>query len=97
MNAAATRPPRMGWTYCIRDDASQAVKIGFSRDPERRLRQLQTANPNRLRLVSAMFSTDEFERMMHRSFAVHAKGGEWFDDSEGQVSALMARAAEGAR
>lgn len=87
--------PRFGWTYCIRDDVSRAVKIGFSQNPRRRLRQLQTANPNRLRMVAAIYSTDAFERLIHRSFASDRRAGEWFDDTEEQVSTIMELAARG--
>ncbi|WP_423209054.1 hypothetical protein E2976_17545 [Paracoccus yeei] len=80
---------RQGWVYCIRDDASQAVKIGFSRNPERRFRQIQTANPNKLRMVAMMEAVEAFEQFLHWSHASRRMSGEWFDDADGTVSAIF--------
>jgi len=85
---------RYGWVYCIRDDTAQAVKIGFSRNPKRRIAQLQTANPTRLRLIGVMESVEAFEQFMHWTHRERRLYGEWFDDADEGVSnifALMAR------
>lgn len=59
------------------------VKIGISRDPSARLRQLQLANPGEVRLIhTRVFSTRpgaiKVERSLHKRFADHRLLGEWF-------------------
>lgn len=87
---------RQGWVYCIRDDASRAVKIGFSRNPERRFAQLQTANPNRLRFIGAHKAVEAFEGFLHWSNRDRRISGEWFDDEDFCVSDVFRMMAEGA-
>ena len=84
---------RQGWVYCIRDDAAQAVKIGFSRNPSRRFRQIQTANPNKLRMVAVMQAVEAFEQFLHLSHAERRLSGEWFDDTDGGVSSIFSMTA----
>lgn len=81
---------RRGWVYCIRDDASEAVKIGFSNNPARRFKQIQTANPNRLRFVAAMEAVEAFEQFLHWSHRARRMSGEWFDDRDAGVSSVFA-------
>ncbi len=66
----------MGW-----DDK---IKIGISRDPERRRRQLQLANPGEVRILhqrefSTRPSAMRVERALHNRYAAHRLLGEWFD------------------
>lgn len=86
---------RRGYVYCIRDDEADAVKIGFSKNPISRLRQLQTANSRRLRLLCVFDTTQAFERSLHRSFAGRRLHGEWFRDEDRRVSRLLRMAAGG--
>ena len=80
---------RPGWVYAIRDDHSEAVKIGFSVNPSRRFGQLQTANPNPLRFIGAMPSVEAFERLLHWTYRERRRAGEWFDDADGEVSNIL--------
>ena len=43
--------------YIIQSDVSGNIKIGRSKDPQKRLKQLQTGNPNKLKLI-AEFKSD---------------------------------------
>ncbi|WP_423208770.1 GIY-YIG nuclease family protein [Paracoccus yeei] len=81
---------RQGWVYCIRDDASGTVKIGFSKNPERRFRQIQTSFPFKLRLIATIPAVEAFEQFLHWSHASRRLTGEWFDDADGSVSNLFA-------
>jgi len=93
MNAPAMIPSgyrRCGFVYCIRNDAAGAVKIGFSKNPMRRIKQLQTASPSRLRLVGMLESAQAFETALHEEYAHRRISGEWFDDSDTQISTIMA-------
>lgn len=63
--------------YFIR--SPQAIKIGISKNPARRLSVLQTSHPDRLDLVATCEGGRELERDYHLRFAAHRHGkGEWF-------------------
>ena len=97
MNAPALIPSetlptlidRAGYVYAIRSDATEAVKIGFSASPIRRLRQLQTGSPDRLRILCAIPALQEYESTLHTMFAARRKHGEWFDDADREVSSTL--------
>lgn len=80
---------REGWVYFLRDDEARAVKIGFSRDPIRRIQQIQTSNPNRLRLLGAIRSVEAFEQFLHWSNRDRRMSGEWFNDTDGGLSSIL--------
>ena len=70
--------------YFIQAKATGAVKVGKSDDPQRRLRQLQTGNPNTLRVI--LFAPDRGcdEQRVHNALrrhkTRHTHGGEWFKE-----------------
>lgn len=64
------------WVYFIAGE--HAIKIGVARDPWRRLRELQTASPEPLRLVTCWWGSRKLEREIHRRFAHLRAHGEWF-------------------
>lgn len=69
-----------GFVYWIASDVGD-VKIGWALDPEKRCRELQTGNPQLLRVIAAMQGTKRDERALHAKLE-HARGnGEWFDRS----------------
>lgn len=64
----------------------QRIKIGCSRDPLKRLAELQTGSSVKLRLLASIEKRSEaeargFEKWLHRSFAEYRTGGEWFTSS----------------
>jgi hypothetical protein len=62
------------FTYCAWDGT--ALKVGTSRShPQRRLEQLQTGNPNELRLVAWTMALSE--RQVHRALRRWHIRGEW--------------------
>lgn len=65
--------------YFIED--GDAVKIGYTKDknPEKRLRALQTANPRKLRLLGFIPGGVEVESRIHSELAHHRLEGEWFE------------------
>jgi hypothetical protein len=73
---AAQDPPL--WMYAIQAGHFGAVKLGITRDPRDRLRELQTSNAEPLRLVAAWRSFREEERQIHEEFADLRLRGEWF-------------------
>ncbi len=63
--------------YFIQDTKSRAIKIGTSRNPVARLKELQTAHAHPLVLLAVMDGGVVEERELHQKFArLH---GEWFE------------------
>jgi len=86
---------KAGWVYCIRDDAVDAVKIGFTLSPERRFRQLQTASSTPLRMVGYILNVRAFEQFLHWSHRERRLSGEWFDDADKNISTVFRMMMEG--
>lgn len=87
----AKRMINQHYLYIIRQSGIEAddlvgdsfYKIGNSKNPESRLKTLQTSNPNELELIFTFGShrKDEslfFERWMHQLFSPFREKGEWF-------------------
>lgn len=54
------------------------IKIGIAKDPEARLRGLQTSHPERLSVLATCPGGPLKERLYHARFAGHRLSGEWF-------------------
>ena len=58
------------------------VKIGFTKDSDSqiatRIRQLQTGNPNVLKLITKVPGSRADEKLLHRKFRVYQTRAEWF-------------------
>lgn len=67
-----------GYVYFIIDERSQAIKIGWARNPEMRLQSLQVANPNELRLLGSITGGCGLEGKIHNQFDHLRIRGEWF-------------------
>jgi hypothetical protein len=65
-----------GFVYFIR--MGPWVKIGYSIDPDRRLRTLQTASPVRLELLFSWPGPAEDEAYVQGLFGEYRAEGEWF-------------------
>jgi hypothetical protein len=48
------------------------VKIGFAKDPVKRLRTMQTGNPRRLRVEHVLIGWMELEKVLHQIWEPHA-------------------------
>jgi hypothetical protein len=60
---------------------NNAYKIGESKNPEKRLKQLQTGNPWRLKLIKIYEDIDYaylIEQILHKKLDFYNVGGEWF-------------------
>ena len=78
------------YVYLIRcgDDF---FKIGIATDPQDRLKQLQTGNPETLWLVK-YFSFDNarlIEETLHNTFSAFRTNGEWFKLTDDQVNRIL--------
>lgn len=60
--------------------AENRIKVGWSKNPQHRLRQLQTANSERLRLIKVYDVPKQKERFLHRQLFPFREraNGEWF-------------------
>lgn len=69
-----------GYVYLVRN-SGRSFKIGKSIDPEKRLKQFQTSNPDELELVCCVYvrSMKSVEREVQRLFPEKRLNGEWFE------------------
>lgn len=66
----------LGFIYAIQ--CGDAVKIGFARDPLRRLSELNVGYPGKHRMIGFSEGDRTDERRIHASFAAERIRGEWF-------------------
>lgn len=71
--------------YFVRCAATQHIKIGFAKDPWKRLCMLRTGSPTQLDLVAMTEGGRPEERELHERFAQDRVRGEWFAPSPGLV------------
>lgn len=88
--AIAERITDTGAVYVIGARPGGKVKLGWSRDLTQRLRQLQTGNPERLRILAFTPGSQVVERALHREFADLREGGEWFRDDDREITETIA-------
>ncbi len=81
-NGSSVEPNSASYSfvYFIQQGADGPVKIGIAANPEKRLRQLQSGNPDRLyvRAIVRTAEPDRLEKDLHGRFGQHRMGGEWF-------------------
>ena len=75
--------------YVLQDEATLAVKVGFSRNPKGRVAALRTASPHRLRMLGLIEGDAGLERSIHRDLQRHRLSGEWFEATP-EVAAYLA-------
>jgi len=70
----------MKYVYLMRNDETSRYKIGVSKDPTKRIEQLQTGNDSDIVLISSFHSKypTKVETALQNSFAHIRKRGEWF-------------------
>lgn len=81
-------PLRSERVYLIGSPDSPLVKIGWSDNPKRRLRDLQAGSPVLLQLIAVFEGGAYVEAELHRCFADKRKHGEWFDLGPDPVAAV---------
>lgn len=72
----------LGSVYFILDADNNRVKIGHSRDPWKRLKQLQTGSSAKLSLIGIMAASAEVEKRLHSDMREHNVHREWFSGGE---------------
>jgi hypothetical protein len=86
-----------GWIYlmCQVDVAGlELYKIGVSKnDPEKRVKNLQTGNPNKILLVKKYKSSNyhKIEKWLHRKFFMDKtlSNNEWFNLTSAQANSFL--------
>ncbi len=76
--SAARDGAQVGTVYFVRAGNAHTVKIGYARDADVRLRQLQTASPTRLRFLLRLPGDWILEQQLHDQFREYRVRGEWF-------------------
>ena len=68
-----------GWVYVISD--GDAFKIGVSKNPQKRLKTLQTGNKKKLTLEFCEHKNEPYkiETIVHRTLNEYRTEGEWFE------------------
>lgn len=72
------------YVYVARESVSGRYKIGISKDPERRIKELNTGNPEKLNLVHAYLATEKgykSEALAHAVYESERISGEWFSST----------------
>lgn len=67
------------------------VKIGFTTDIDQRLRQLQTAQPEPLKVVGRVIGTQAIEAFFHRLLRGQRIRGEWYLLRPGDIAEATVR------
>lgn len=67
-----------GYVYFVQGINGGAIKIGYSDNPETRLKALQTGYPDILKILLLVPGTEKTERYFHNKFAEYRLNGEWF-------------------
>jgi predicted GIY-YIG superfamily endonuclease len=65
--------------YFIQAKGSGRIKIGRSKNPERRLKTLQTGNASQLKMVCSLNGLGWRERDIHEALKKWRLKGEWFE------------------
>lgn len=74
------------YTYFVQGEQGGNIKIGVSKDPDRRVRDMQTGSPERLVLLGTLGEDQEQE--LHARFTHLRQHGEWFSPAPELVSFL---------
>lgn len=73
----AARGYALDFTYCICEP--DGIKLGYSRDPIKRLRSLQCGNPRPLVIERLLLGGAEMEALLHDRWSLFRRDkGEWF-------------------
>lgn len=71
----------MKYVYLMQSLENGYYKIGASKNPQKRIEQLQTGNSSKIKLINKFlteFST-KIESSLHNLYSHTQKNGEWFD------------------
>lgn len=90
----------VSFLYIIASNTNGPVKLGYSDNPERRLKQLQTGNPENLKIFHCeeieVDNIRKAEKSLHTTLGYKRLKGEWFslNVSDAISEAIYARIME---
>ena len=90
-----TQVQRTEYVYIIQSGYESSYKIGHSKHPRKRLRQLQTGHPQKLFLVHSISCREhparKIEKFLHSRLSFHRSrpGSEWFQLSNEIIDWLV--------
>ena len=64
--------------YFIQETETGAIKIGTTKELQKRLQGLRSSNPNELKLIATISGDSRVERALHHRFDRAHIRGEWF-------------------
>lgn len=70
------------YLYLIHDTVQNSLKIGITRNPKNRFRNLQLATSNKLVMLYALKGKAHLEKELHKEFAEIRLASEWFKYDE---------------
>lgn len=88
----AQHPYDGGFVYLIQGERHSPVKVGYSANVKRRLRELQRYNPAELHVLDVIPGTESVERDLHKRLAPYRLHHEWFQCNEAITAWLAFRA-----
>lgn len=81
------------YLYAILNEQTGYIKLGYSINPDQRLRELQTANSGVLRIIhQARIREDRarlIEQRLHLELNHHRVRGEWFNLTESKAQGMI--------
>src|ERR1051325_9826576 len=87
-HSGAIGPDHPRFIYFIQSGEGGPIKIGISDDPDLRLRRLQTASCEQLKLLGVVPGDEAMERAYHARLAAHRIRGEWFTATDEVLSCI---------
>lgn len=75
------------YVYLISDSNTYNYKIGISKNPEKRIKSLQTGNDNKLKIIHKVLCENymKVEKALHNKYSFLKINGEWFELTEEDV------------
>jgi T5orf172 domain. len=71
---------KKSWIYFIGNKSRTSIKIGYSCNPKRRIKELQTANSEPLEILYLVKGNKAVETYYHNYFSeVYNQSGEWYN------------------
>jgi len=68
--------------YIMQIEKTGAIKIGVSKNPEKRIKQLQTSCPYKIKMILRIEKRADLEKQLHdrlKKFRTTRSNQEWFD------------------
>jgi hypothetical protein len=74
----------VGYVYCIANANKTAIKIGWTKNPEKRVKDLQTGNSEKLTILHYIPGSKYLEKSLHIKYKMYQTSAknEWFEYNE---------------